>query len=80
MKTEKAVYEIGGVYAVMTAAQATRWNSGDTTDLDLDTATVAIPEADNQTRYVSLRRATNARLEPATAEMLFGMPAYRCGD
>lgn len=78
-KAKTADHEIGGVCVTMTAEQAARWNSGDTTDRDLDTVRVGIPEPQNQSRYLTLRRATNARLEPKIARMMDGMPANRCG-
>ncbi len=71
----KKQYEIGGVCVEMTQAQADRWNIGDTTERDLNSVTVAIPEPQNQARYITLRRATNARLEPQIADMMDGMPA-----
>lgn len=37
-------YEIGGISVEMTEAQAERWNSGDTTDYDLDTIRVSLPD------------------------------------
>lgn len=75
-----ADHEIGGVCVKMTAAQAERWNSGNTSLRDLDTVTVVIPEPQNQARYMTLRRAMNLRLEPETTRMMDGMPANRCGD
>lgn len=74
-KHEYGQYEIGGVYIRMTTAQATRWNHGETTSSDLDRIYVAITEPQNQARYISLRRATNCRLEPTISQMLDGMPA-----
>lgn len=70
-------YEIGGVGVSMTDAQAKRWNAGRASHYDLRTVQVAIPEPENQSRYVSLRRAINATLEPEVSQMLYGMPANR---
>ena len=78
-KAMKTKYEIGGVSVEMTPAQAQRWNSGDTTEHDLNTVAVSIPETGNQSRGITLRRATNERLEPVVARMMDGMPANRCG-
>jgi len=64
----------------MTAEQAERWNIGDMKNHDLDTVKVAILEPEFRTRIVTLRRATNKKLEPETADMMDGMPANRCGD
>ena len=75
-----ANHEIGGVCVKMTAKQAARWNTAGITGRDLDTVKVGIPEPHNQTRYLTLRRATNARLEPETARMMNGKAANRCGD
>ena len=83
MKREKsklADHEIGGLCVKMTAAQASRWNNGDITDRDLDTVTVAIPEPQNQARYLTLRRATSERLSPEIAKQMDGCPANRCGE
>lgn len=78
-KAKAADHEIGGVCVTMTAAQADRWNSGATSERDLDTITVGIPEPQNQARYMTLRRATCERLEPETAREMDGRPANRCG-
>lgn len=72
-----ATYEIGGMNVRMTAAQADRWNRGDMTAYDLRRVVVAVPEPQNQARYISLRRATSPRLEPEIAEAMAGMPASR---
>ena len=79
-KAKVADHEIGGLCVKMTAAQAERWNSGDITERDLNMVTVAIPEPQNQARYLTLRRATNERLEPETAKQMDGRPANRCGE
>jgi len=76
----KAEYEIGGLSVTMTNAQADRWNSGRTTDSDLRTILVAIPQPVNDARYITLRRALNSRLERMVSSMLDGMPANRCGE
>jgi len=78
MKT--ATHEIGGVCVYMTASQAERWNAGGTTERDLDVVHVAIPVRQYPTRYMTLRRATNDKLEPDLAQMMDGMPANRCGE
>ena len=77
MKTKTASHEIGGYGVTMTAAQADRWNSGDTTSSDLDSILVHLAVED---RHITLRRATNDRLSPETAAAMDGMPANRCGD
>lgn len=65
-----SAYEIGGLRVDMTQSQANRWNEGETTPADLDTASVSIPTPGNHSRYVSLRRATNAKLEPIAAAQM----------
>ena len=75
-----ADHEIGGYCVKMTAAQVARWNSGDITDHDLNTIVVAIPEPQNQARYITLRPATNERLSPQAAKQMDGCSANRCGD
>ena len=60
-------YEIGGVCVEMTAAQAGRWNTGDTTCSDLRRIAVHVPIVGNDCRTITLRRATNSRLEPVIA-------------
>jgi hypothetical protein len=78
--TKTAQHEIGGISVVMTQAQADRWNSGDTTVADLNSVSVAIPEPGNQARYITLRRATNSRLEPEISRMMDGSSANRIGE
>ena len=73
MKTSE--YEIGGVCVYMTKAQAKRWNTGDITDRDLNTVRVFIPKPQNSYREISLRRATNQRLEPVCASLMEDTPA-----
>ena len=75
-----ATYEIGGLSVSMSPAQAERWNCGDTTDHDLRTVIVAIPEPHNQARYISLRRATSKRLEPEIAAAMDGACANHLRD
>ena len=72
-------YEIGGVSVEMTQEQADRWNGGESTERDLDDAVVSIPEPQLQSRQVSLRRATNADMEPEVAAMIDGNPANFIG-
>lgn len=79
-KAKVADFEIGGLCVKLTEAQAARWNAGDTTEHDLNAITVAIPEPQNQARYITLRRATNARLEKEIANAMHGSAANRCGD
>lgn len=68
-------YEIGGLSVLMTPAAAERWNAGAPTARDLQTSIVSVPEPDNQSRQITLRRALSERLEPALAVQLFWMPA-----
>jgi hypothetical protein len=75
MTTKTCEYEIGGLSVAMTPAQAERWNAAETTPHDLDSITVAIPTHGNSARYITLRRATNERLEPEAARQMVGMPA-----
>jgi len=77
---QTATHEIGGVSVVFTRAQADRWNAACTTKRDLSAIKVAIPVANNDCRYISLRRATNARLEPVVAAMLLNRAANRIGE
>lgn len=68
-------YEIGGLSVLMTPAAAERWNAGAPTVRDLQTSIVSIPEPDNQSRQMTLRRAWCERLEPEIAAQLCGSPA-----
>lgn len=68
---------IGGLNVDMTAGAAKRWNDGEPTTRDLDRSYVHIPEADNHARTISLRRATNAKLEPEVSLMLRFQEAVR---
>lgn len=82
MSSEKYKYEIGGLCVEMTAKQAERWNSGSTTNHDLRTIMVhdtGSDANDRSGRYVTLRRATNERLEPTLAKMLDGSSANLTG-
>ncbi len=60
-------YHIGAAIVRMTAAQATRWNCCASTETDLRTVQVYSIEAD---RWITLRRACCARLQPWLAEQL----------
>ena len=75
-----ADFEIGGICVKMTEAQAARWNNGDITTHDLNTIIVSIPEPQNQARYITLRRATNTRLEKKIANTINDSSANRCGN
>lgn len=75
-----AKHEIGGVVVDMTAKQADRWNRGQTTSRDLRTIRVSIPLPGNHSRSITLRRATNDRLEPVVSLMLAFRTANRIGD
>jgi len=80
---KKFTFEIGGVCVTMTQEQADRWNSGSLTASDLRSVCVAIPYTENgmpQCRHVTLRRATNHRLEPETASMMDGCSANLVGN
>lgn len=76
----KAKHEIGGVVVTMTAEQADRWNTSQTTRRDLDAIRVSIPESQNQSRSISLRRAMSRRLEPTISSILEGSRANRIGE
>jgi hypothetical protein len=69
-------HEIGGICVLMTSTQAKRWNSGTTTDRDLDTISVFVG-GDNE-RELTLRRATSDRLEPGIAECMKDREAVFC--
>lgn len=60
-------YHIGAAIVRMTAAQATRWNCCASTQTDL--RTVQVYSTKDQ-RWITLRRAACARLEPWLAEQL----------
>ncbi len=60
-------YHIGAAIVRMTAAQATRWNCCASTQTDLRTVQVYKIETE---RWITLRRAACARLEPWLAEQL----------
>lgn len=68
------MYEIGGLRVEMTAAAAGRWNCGDTTDSDLDASRVDVSDG-RGTRTITLRRATNVRLERECATQMRNSPA-----
>jgi hypothetical protein len=76
----KADFEIGGVHVVMTANQASRWNEGNVTNHDLDSVRVFIPQPVNDYREITLRRATNEKLEPEISEMMHGCEARQIGE
>jgi hypothetical protein len=76
----KADFEIGGVHVIMTTKQATRWNDGNLTDYDLDSVRVFIPQPVNDYREITLRRATNEKLEPEISEMMHGCEARQIGE
>jgi len=76
----KADFEIGGIHVVMTEKQAARWNEGNVSDSDLDGVKVFIPEPVNSYREITLRRATNTRLEPEISQMMFGSRANQAGE
>lgn len=73
----KSEYLIGGIVVEMTPAQADRWNSGKISRKDLDTIQVFLPEPQNQYRVLTLRRATNSRLEPQISDQILGNEAER---
>lgn len=66
-------YEIGGILVAMTPEQARAWNCGDISDSQCGRILAHDPTGDG--RYLTLRRATNPRLEPVISGMLDGMPA-----
>lgn len=70
-------YEIGGVCVMMTSTAAKRWNDGTPTERDLDASEVYV-EAKQTERKLTLRRATNSRLEPGLAEAMQDRPAVFC--
>lgn len=72
----RARYEIGGISVLMTSAQAKRWNTGTTTDRDLDAISVFVGGDDE--RELTLRRATSDRLEPGIAECMTDREAVFC--
>ena len=76
----KAKHEIGGVVVTMTAEQANRWNTGQTTRRDLKAIRVSIPEPRNQSRTITLRRAVSRRLEPVVSSLIEGSRANRIGE
>lgn len=72
-------YEIGGVCVLMTSTAANRWNDGTPTERDLDASEVYVyVEAEQAERKLTLRRATNSRLEPGLAEVMQDRPAVFC--
>lgn len=72
-------YEIGGVCVMMTSTAAKRWNDGTATERDLDASEVYVyVEAKQTERKLTLRRATNSRLEPGLAEVMADRPAVFC--
>ena len=70
----KKEFIIGGQMVSMTVGAARRWNTGDPTLHDLSTSVIYDPSKD---RYLTLRRATNSRLEPYLCQMLDEEPAWR---
>jgi hypothetical protein len=76
----KADFEIGGVHVAMTEKQAARWNEGNLTDSDLDNVRVFVPQPVNDYREITLRRATNEKLEPEISEMMHGCEARQTGE
>jgi hypothetical protein len=58
---------LGGLLVQMTPEAAGRWNAGETTDHDLRTSKVWVGNDDGTGKWITLRRATNARLEPMIA-------------
>lgn len=58
---------LGGLLVEMTPEAAGRWNEGETTDHDLRTSRVWIGNDDGTGKWITLRRATNSRLEPTIA-------------
>ena len=68
-------YEIGGIHVEMTEGAAARWNAGCPTEHDLRTSRAFLPEPQNQYREISLRRATNRKLEPETASQIDSISA-----
>lgn len=66
----KDIYEIGGVRVCMTPAAAERWNYGAASPRDLAVSLVSVPGPAGTSRTITLRRATNATLEPACAAQL----------
>lgn len=77
-------YEIGGVCVRMTADQAERWNGGDTTDDDLDSVNICLPDEYEVRRdgnsgrilHAASRITLRAALDDAElSRMMDGMPA-----
>ena len=58
---------LGGLLVEMTPEAAGRWNEGSTTATDLRNSRVWIGNDDGTGKWITLRRATNARLEPEVA-------------
>jgi hypothetical protein len=67
---------IAGQVVEMTSAAADRWNSGCPTlrDLRMSKVWVGHPSLDGSGRWITLRRATNDRLEPKLSAMLSDEP------
>lgn len=72
MNRKLHVCEIGGVSTWMTRQQVERWNTGSLTNHDLRTVQVHCAATN---RTMTLRRATNPKLEYELANMMWNMSA-----
>lgn len=66
-------YQIGPLTVEMPAGAAARWNAGRLTRNDMDRGRVLIPDTERGlpiTRRITLRRATNEKLEPDISVIL----------
>src|SRR5690606_11327131 len=59
-------YEINGVVVHMTTPQASRWNSAETTDEDLDSIKVCVPTTEGAGSYVRDGEVVMVQGMPAT--------------
>ena len=69
---------IAGQLVEMTPGAVERWNSGCTTDYDLRRSRVWVssPALDGTGKWITLRRATNGRLEPKLSGILQYQPVF----
>jgi hypothetical protein len=69
---------IAGQLVEMTPGAVERWNSGCPTDYDLRRSRVWVgaPALDGTGKWITLRRATNERLEPELAGILQYQPVF----
>ena len=69
---------IAGQLVEMTPGAVERWNSGCPTDYDLRRSRLWVnsPAWDGTGKWITLRRATNERLEPVLAGILQDEPVF----